>query len=87
MDREWILITILIAFIVGAGLIACGTGLEWIRLTKLLDTTPERLISLLVVILGALIILIAYLVQLYLVLHHDLTIYHLSRGKSEIISD
>ncbi len=76
--------TLLITFIVGAGLLAAGTALEWLRLSKLLDTTPERLASLGVIILGALLFFIAYVVQLYLFMHHDIALFHIGK-KSEAI--
>ena len=83
MNHLWILITILLAFIVGAALIAVGTGLEWIRLSQLLDTPPEKLISLVIIILGALFIFVSYIVQLYLLLHHDITLYHVKKQEWE----
>ena len=83
MDRQWILATLLIALIVGAGLLVTGTILEWLRLSKLFDITLERLISLGVVVLGAFILFSAYVFQLYLFSHHEITLFHIGEKRGE----
>ena len=83
MDRQWILATLLIIFIVGAGLLVTGTILEWLRLSKLFDTSLERLISLGVVVLGAFLIFSAYVVQFYLFSHHEITLFHIGEKRGE----
>ena len=85
--KEWILITILLIFIIGAAFIVCGTGLELIRLSKIFQKERDRFYGLMVVLVGAFFIFLAYLVQLYLALHHDVTIYQLGKNQADIIAD
>lgn len=73
--NEWVLMTLLLIFVVGTALLLFGSLLEWKRLSKILDTSPENLAFLGVKILGIFFLFMAHVAHLYLYSRDNITLY------------
>ena len=75
MELHHLIGIIVLLLLAGAVMIAMGTFLEWNKSRKEKGFDPDRLIFLLSVFMGAVLISLSYIIQLYLVSKGDMLIY------------